>query len=74
MSCLLAERLGQVGDNSATSSMPTERRIRPGAMPAVARSASVWWLWIIEAGWVISVSMPPRLTARVQTRVRPITR
>ena len=35
---------------SSIDSRPTDRRTRPGYTPVAACSASVSWLWVVEAG------------------------
>lgn len=47
--CLMSSRI------SSTSSMPTERRMRSGAMPASRSCSSESWRWVLLAGWSTQV-------------------
>src|ERR1700740_2869059 len=49
---------------SSTSSMPTLRRIRESSSPLRRRSSRAMEAWVMLAGWLISDSTPPRLSAR----------
>ena len=52
---------------SAGDSSPTESRISPSEMPRCWRSSGPRSACVVVAGWVTSVSSPPRLSARVQS-------
>src|SRR5579883_2031069 len=58
---------------SSTSSTPQERRITPSVIPSVARRSSGIDAWVIDAGWLMRLSTPPRDSARAKTRTRPST-
>ena len=55
---------------SLTFSIPTEYRTSPSVIPAIARSLCGTPAWVIEAGCSISVSMPPKDTAKTATLTR----
>ena len=52
---------------SPASSQPTEMRTRESVSPSFRRSASGTEAWVMVLGWQISVSMPPRLSARAHS-------
>jgi len=55
---------------SSTCSMPTENRTRPSVTPTASRTAFGTEAWVMLAGWQTSDSMPPRLSAWVNSRRR----
>ena len=59
---------------SAGSSMPTEMRTRLSVSPIAARRSFGTEACVIAAGWLISVSTPPRLSASAINRTRLHTR
>src|SRR5580698_8498146 len=48
---------------SSGCSSPTDTRIKPSDTPAAARTSAGTPECVVEAGWQISDSVPPRLTA-----------
>ncbi len=48
---------------SCTSSIPTLERTNPSSTPRLARISVGMLAWVMEAGWQISDSTPPRLSA-----------
>ena len=48
---------------SSAFSRPTESRIRPSSMPAVARSSGVMCSWVMVAGCIQIVRLVPNVTA-----------
>ena len=61
---------------SAACSRPHDTRTVPGVMPAAASSSGSRPAWVVDAGWVISVSGPPidvagRHRATASTHRRP---
>src|SRR5215510_2407720 len=52
---------------SLGSSTPIDRRIVPSVMPSALRSSALMPECVVEAGWQISDSVPPRLTASLMS-------
>ena len=52
---------------SLTYSTPTEIRASPSVMPSSFRCSGGTEAWVIEAGWLIKLSTPPRLSAKENT-------
>ena len=50
--------------------MPTLSRTRPSSTPRAGRTSAGMLACVIVAGWPISDSTPPRLSARLNSRVR----
>src|SRR5205085_5752615 len=53
---------------SSMSSMPAEMRTRPSVMPMAARRSAGTEACVMVAGWEMSVSTPPRLSASACSR------
>ena len=54
--------------------MPAEIRTRPSPRPSAARRSGGTEAWVIDAGWPMSDSTPPRLSASAKIRTRSTTR
>ena len=52
---------------SSGCSIPTDRRISPSVTPAASRTACGTPECVVEAGWQTSDSVPPRLTASLNS-------
>src|SRR5271156_1465195 len=50
---------------SSMCSIPMDRRIVSGRIPAFTSSSSDSWRWVVEAGWMARVLASPRLSSRL---------